>query len=401
MGSPNYADNTPAKSLLKDRNLICLLFITAIGVMGVSSMTPILPGLARRFEVSDHVISLVLISYTLPGVICTPLSGILADRVGRLQVLVPSLLIFGICGTLGAIGDSFTWFLAMRFAQGIGSAALGLLNMTIISDLYDDPIRRTKALAYVSAALSVSTAGTPVIAGFLGSISVELVMLLPALAIPLALYIWRYVPLKSVPSTNQPIGKYLLKTIKSAGQHDILTVILLTFITFSLLFGTMATFLPILLDVRFQASSATIGLMFSMASLGTLTGTLWISQNLRKLSPYYLLLAGYSMFLLAAMTIPWIPFMVLLLIPIFFWGLGQGLNAPILNTIMLNYAPPENRGGLLAIQGTTIRIAQTIGPSIFSIIYVTLSLNWVYAAASCLALTMILLVVFRIPKGKI
>lgn len=401
MPSTNLPHKKPSKALLKDRSLICLLLVTAIGIMGISSLTPILPDLAHRFDIPQHMIGLIIIFYTLPGVLCTPLSGILADRVGRLQVLVPSLLIFGICGILAAIVDSFFWFLVMRFGQGVGSAALGLLNMTIISDLYSGPLRRAKALAYVSAALSISTASMPVIAGFLGEISVQLVLLLPTLAIPLALYIWRFVPLKATPSTDESLKTYLIKTVQSAAHRDILTVIVLTFITFSLLFGTMTTFLPILADTRFSASSSTIGIIFSVASLGTLTGTIWISKNLRRLSPYYLLLIGYSLFLFTLIVLPWIPWLPLLFFPIFLWGLGQGLNGPILNTIMLNYAPPENRGGLLAMQGLTIRLAQTLGPSFFSLIFATSSLNWVYASAAVLACIMIVLVICRVPKGTI
>lgn len=150
--------------LLKDTNLYVIFGITLTAVMGVSSIAPALPSISRSLEVSTDQIGLLITFFTLPGIVFTPILGILADRYGRKIVLVPSLFLFGIAGTACAFAVSFEQLLLLRAFQGTGSAALGALNLTLIGDLYSGN-RRATAMGYNGSVLSVGTAAYPAIGG--------------------------------------------------------------------------------------------------------------------------------------------------------------------------------------------------------------------------------------------
>lgn len=124
-----------APTLRIGRHLLLVFGITLMVVMGVSSIMPILPDLARTFDMPMSSVGMVFMAFTLPGVVLTPLGGILADRIGRKKVLIPSLLLFAAGGVACAFAPSLPVLLACRFVQGIGAAPLGVLYTTIIGDL--------------------------------------------------------------------------------------------------------------------------------------------------------------------------------------------------------------------------------------------------------------------------
>ena len=62
---------------------------------------PVLPVIADALEIGEGSIGLLITAFTLPAVFLAPIGGMLIDLRGRKQVLVASLLLYGIAG--GAI----------------------------------------------------------------------------------------------------------------------------------------------------------------------------------------------------------------------------------------------------------------------------------------------------------
>ena len=84
------------QSILSNKNLHIIFCVTLVGVMGVASITPAFPAIIRYFEITPLQVGWLIVVFTLPGVVLTPLTGILADRYGRKLILVPSLFLFGL-----------------------------------------------------------------------------------------------------------------------------------------------------------------------------------------------------------------------------------------------------------------------------------------------------------------
>lgn len=105
-----------------------------------------MPKVARELDVSAGQVGLLITVFTLPGVVLTPIWGVLSDRYGRKRVLVPSLILFGLAGGACALARDFELLLGLRLLQSVG-AALGTINITIVGDLYAGR-ERTAALGY-------------------------------------------------------------------------------------------------------------------------------------------------------------------------------------------------------------------------------------------------------------
>ena len=150
--------HSPAQpSILTDPNLRIIFLITLMAVLGVSSITPALPQIARALQVAKPSVGLLIMTFTLPGILLTPVLGILADRHGRKKVLVPALFLFAAAGSACFFADSFRLLLILRFIQGCGAASLGALNVTIIGDLFSGR-ERAAAMGYNASVLRIATA---------------------------------------------------------------------------------------------------------------------------------------------------------------------------------------------------------------------------------------------------
>ena len=87
-----------SRPLYKDRNLHVIFAVTMMAVLGVSSIAPALPKIAKGLGVEPTAIGLLITVFTVPGVVLTPISGVLADRYGRKRIIVPALFLFALAG---------------------------------------------------------------------------------------------------------------------------------------------------------------------------------------------------------------------------------------------------------------------------------------------------------------
>jgi len=273
-----------------DRNLQIIFLITLMAVLGVASITPAFPRLARELNISAYSVSMLIIFFTFPAIILTPVLGIIADRYGRKKVLVPSLLLFGIAGALCGFTRRFDVLLVLRFFQGAGAASLGFLNVTLIGDMFSNK-SRTEAMGYNSSVLSVATASYPFLGGLLASIEWYYPFFLPIFSIPVAIIVMLRLS-NPEPSVNQAIKRYLISAWMILKTRQAVTYFLASFVTFVILYGSYLIYFPFLLEKLFNTSPFIIGVMLSCMSvitavtssqLGKLSGILNV-KNLLKIS---------------------------------------------------------------------------------------------------------------------
>ncbi len=369
--------------LYLNKNVRIIYAITLISVMGVASITPAFPDIAEHFNLSGKEIGLLIVFFTLPGVILTPILGILADRYGRKKVLVPSLLLFGLGGIACAFSGKFEYLLILRLIQGVGAASLGSLNVTLIGDLFEGS-QRAAAMGYNASVLSIATSAYPFIGGFLASISWRYVFLLPAFAIPVAAI--ALISLNN-PKTSQrqSLKDYLYNALRSIRSCDAIILFSISLVTFILLYGSYLTYLPFLLNKTFKFNSANIGIVMSIMSLTTAL----VSSRLGKLSRIIsykkiMLLSfifyGVALFIFSLSNTIW-----LLLISIIIYGFGQGLNLPTIQTLLSSIAPFEYRAAFMSVNGTVLRTGQTIGPALMGIAFSLGGLHTVFYTGAFLA----------------
>lgn len=364
-------------------------------VMGVNSVMPMVPMLAREFGVTHMHASLVLTAFTLPGILFALPAGILADRFGRKAVLVPSFFLFGLAGTACAFTTDFATLLAFRTLQGIGAIALGVLNTTIIADVWpgkDLP----RMIGYNMTVLSVCTAVYPALGGALAYINWHYAFFLPLLALPVGC-IALVTPLAK-PAQVPPVKAYFSNLGRAFQNKTMLALLCMTMLTFMLLYGPIITCFPMLADGRFHANSATIGAAMIVSSAGTAVVASRLGQLSRLFGSSRIMLCSQALYAATLLLLPFTDNLYWTLLPLLLYGVGQGLNIPTIQALLLQTAPPELRASIMSVNGMLLRLGQSIAPVTFSAVAASFGIDWGFYAGIAIAVLLAALVVIFLPR---
>jgi len=358
-----------------------------MAVLGVSSVAPAFPLIIDSLPLFDsHNIGLIITFFTIPGVVLTPIMGVLADRYGRKRILVPSLLLFGLAGFSCGFAPSFHILLGLRFLQGVGAASLGALNITLIGDLFPGD-QRSAALGLNAGVLSLGVASYPVIGGALASLSWNYPFFLPIIAVPLALIVLFFLD-NPEPKQSDSFSAYFKSTLGHLSERRIFGLLLATLMTFILIYGPFLTYMPVHLGEAFNASPLDIGLIMGAAALVT---ALIASQlgRISKLVPEKVLIRlAFIAYALAALSMSYMPSLWMFFFPVLLFGIGQGLNIPSIQSLLAGLAPMEQRGAFMAVNGMVLRMGQTIAPLLMGLIFGLWGIDFVFIFSSILALVM-------------
>jgi MFS family permease len=376
-----------------DPNLQLIFGVTLSAVMGVSSITPVFPAMARELDIPVHSVGLLITVFTLPGIFLAPVLGVLADLWGRKRILVPALMLFGIAGGACGFVRDFNLLLVLRFLQGVGAASLASLNVTIIGDLYSGN-ELAAAMGYNATVLNIGTASYPAIGGILATLGWFYPFFLPFIAIPMGFFVL-FALKNPEPKNRQGFKVYLGNAWKGIKSRQILILFLTSIVTFIILYGPYLTYLPILLGHSFHSSSFTIGIIMSIMSLTTAVSSSQLGRLSKRYSHKTLLLSAFIFYAVALVIIPFIHSLWLLPLPIIIFGMGHGMTYPNIQTLLAALAPSENRGAFMSINGMVLRLGQTLGPVLMGIVLLGWGIQGVfYAGAVCsMAMSMLLVAI--------
>jgi len=374
-------------SLLTDPNLYVVFSVTLMAVLGVASITPAFPAISAQLGVSPQEVGWLISVFTVPGVFLAPALGVLADRYGRKQVLVPSLFVFAIAGSACGFARGFEVLLALRTLQGVGAAALGAINVTVIGDLYDEA-RRTTAMGYNAGVLSVGTAVYPAVGGALASAAWYAPFFLPAMAVPVGLVV--VVVLKNpAPASHSHLRHYLGRAVMVMRRREPMTMFAASVVTFILIYGAYLSYFPFVLEQRFGMSELWIGLVMALTSVSTAFGSFGLGRLARRFGERQLVTAGYVLYVVSVTSLPFARHLSLLFVPILLFGFANGITIPSVLAILSRIAPPDLRAVFMSVNGMVLRLGQTVGPILAGMTYAALGLSAVFWVGGGVAAAML------------
>jgi len=363
-----HSTETSERSLLRDRNLHIIFGITLMVVMGVASIAPALPGIVRDLGISKLDVAWLITAFSLPGMLLAPFVGVLADRFGRKRILVPSIFLFAIAGTACAFTRDFNILIIFRVFQGIGAAAMGSTNVTLIGDLYSGR-RRVEAMGLNASALSIGAAAYPLIGGALAALAWYYPFYLSLIAIPVGIIVLTKLN-NPEPDSREDFKSYLVGAWGYLKNRKVAALFAAGVITFIIVFGAYLTYFAIYMDDAFYASGFTIGVFMSVSALATAVVASQLRRITRRFSEAMLIKASFAIFGLSLILIPFMPSLWLLLIPVLLLGIAQGINLPSILSMAAGLAPTEYRAAFMSINSSMIRLGQTVGPPIVGLFYV-------------------------------
>jgi len=229
---------------------------------------PLLPLLATAFHASAGTIGFVVTVSTIAVALTAPLAGIVADRFGRKNVIVPAAFLLALPTLLAATSGSLGQLLFWRFWQGVFTPGIFAVTIAYITEEWETG---------AGSAMSAYVAGT-VLGGFSGRMVAALAaayfswrwafVALGVLNLLSGVAIWAWLP----QGRRIARHRHRVSTLRVMLQHLRNPRLLATYaVGFCVLFTLLGAFNYInfyLAAPPFRLSTAALGLLFTVYLVG-------------------------------------------------------------------------------------------------------------------------------------
>jgi EmrB/QacA subfamily drug resistance transporter len=146
--------------------LAACVLASSMAFIDGSALTVALPRLRVFFGADLAAMQWVLNGYVLALAALTLMGGALADVYGKARVLKHGCLGFGTASVACIFAPSIEWLIAARVAQGISAALVTPASLALIGATFPKE-ERNSAIGIWAAASALTTAGGPVLGGWL------------------------------------------------------------------------------------------------------------------------------------------------------------------------------------------------------------------------------------------
>ncbi|WP_334142755.1 MFS transporter [Rhabdothermincola sp.] len=384
----------------RERPALALVFaITVTGILANTLVNAPLPDILDDFGVPDTGAGPLVAAATLPGIAIAPAIGLLADRFGRRQVLMPCLVVFGLGGVGAAFAPSFGALLGLRLVQGVGSAGLINLAVVLLGD-YWEGTERARLIGYNAAVLTVSVAIFPAVGGLLAAAGGWRWSFVPyGFALVTALAVWRGLPPRPTP-VPIPMRRQVHDALAVLRQPAVLGAVSFGFVLFVLIFGLFLTVLPLLLEQRFGLAAGQRGFVLAVPATGATVAALALGRLRARFGRRTLILVASMLFTAGFAVIGAAPTLGLVFAGAVLYGLGEGMSIPTVQDVVAGYAPEASRGAVVAAWVGAARAGQTAGPLLAAVSMGAVGPGGTYLIGAVVALGMVVAVLL-VRVGRI
>lgn len=158
----------PAAAAAPRRGLITLfvMLATIMQVLDTTIANVALPSMTGDLGAAPDTINWVLTSYIVAAAIMTPVTGWLADRIGRRELFLVSIVGFTVASMLCGLAWNLGSMVAFRLIQGVFGAAIVPLSQTFLLDV-NPKENHGQAMAIWGAGIMVGPIVGPTLGGWL------------------------------------------------------------------------------------------------------------------------------------------------------------------------------------------------------------------------------------------
>lgn len=346
---------------------LILLFLIAF-LVGADEflLGPILTPIGTDLSVPPERIALFITAYSLPLALMAPVLGGVSDRYGRLAVLVPSTLLFGLASVATSVVPTFETGIATRILTGAASGGMLGIAMAMAGDLGENAA--PKAIALVTSGLTLGIIVSPGI----GALSAEFwswrfaFAALGGLALIVVLVGLPAMRTTPVPE-HRPNGGSAAGPLFVPGAWGSLIAMAAG------LGGAVGCFALVGERLRdlYGWDTATVGMVYAAFGILTLVGNFAMPMALARIGSGRALMRVALIFVLAAILVTYVfdslaPALVLPALAI--WAVLGGIGAPGLQAHIAQLSP-SRRGALMALAGSGMNLGVAAAAALAASVY--------------------------------
>jgi EmrB/QacA subfamily drug resistance transporter len=146
--------------------LTACVLASSMAFIDATALPVALPRLRADFGADFAFVQWVLNGYMLALASLTLIGGALADVYGKARMLRLGCVLFGLASAACALAPSPAWLIAARVVQGAAAAIVTPASLALIAATYPRA-ERNRAISIWAAASALTTAGGPVLGGWL------------------------------------------------------------------------------------------------------------------------------------------------------------------------------------------------------------------------------------------
>lgn len=346
----------------------------------------IMPGMlnvVRSFAASDNMVSTSLSAFILGGASLQIFLGPISDRYGRRPVMIFGVGLFLISTILLAIASSISWFIIMRFFQGMGLCFIMVVGYAALQEIFEE-IYVIRLMGIMNNVTILAPLMGPLLGSFiLLSFDWPIIFWLIAICAAIAMIgIWLYMPetvgTKRLDGSISPTTPLLFKVVKNnycqlcKNQRFIFGSLALGLATVPIIawIGTS----PLILIKSAKLPIVTYGLLQAPIFLAAILGNVVMRFYTYKIPLLTIINYGAWIILMSLVLMSFFVFFshhyIGLIVGISLYSYGLGLISAPLNRLTL-YSTLIPKGTASALVSMILMILTAIGNQLSGFVYIT------------------------------
>ena len=161
-------DAIPLHEQVRYRGLLTLAVMGAsvMQILDTTIANVAIPHMQASLGATSETVNWVLTSYILASAVAMPITGWLADRIGRRQLFLGAVVGFIIASMACGAAQNLEEMVIFRFLQGISAAFIGPLSQSVMLDI-NPPERHARAMAIWGMGIMIGPILGPILGGWL------------------------------------------------------------------------------------------------------------------------------------------------------------------------------------------------------------------------------------------
>jgi MFS family permease len=305
---------------------------------GFNMLIPELPAYLTKLGGAEYK-GLIISLFTVTAMISRPFSGKLADKIGRVPVMIFGALVCLVCSFIYPILSSLYGFFLLRFVHGFSTGFTPTGHATYLSDIVPAN-RRGEAMGFLGTAGAIGMAGGPAIGGmitfYFGLNALFYVSAGCAMA--------SVIIMMNVQETLKQRARFSLSMLKLKGEDVFEPRVLAPCIVMVLsvyAYGTVYTLIP---DFGEHVGMTNKGLLFTYITVASLLVRLLAGKASDHYGRIPVLRVSTFVIFISTIVIGMATTQWTLIIGVALYGIGHGINSPALLAWASDLSDEQHKG---------------------------------------------------------